>query len=67
MNKKDIQTLSDVEIFSALYWIGSSITKEANSKRGVLKKTLQEEETIIEEIAKRFNVNKDELLKLIRK
>ena len=56
MRLKEIQALDDASLLTAFYYMGIKTTKETNSPRGLTKKTSQEEQWIIKEIEKRFNV-----------
>lgn len=56
MRLKEIQALDDASLLTAFYYMGIKTTKETNSRRGLTKKTSQEEQWIIKEIEKRFNV-----------
>jgi hypothetical protein len=57
MRLKDIQALDDASLLTAFYWVGIQTTKETNSPRGLTKRTFQEEQWIIKEVEKRFNVD----------
>lgn len=65
MKLKEIQSLDNASLLTAFYWIGIKTTKETNSRRGLTKRTIQEETWIIEEVEKRFNLEiKDKILNI---
>ena len=65
MRLKEIQALDDASLLTAFCYMGIKTTKETNSPRGLTKKTFQEEQWIIKEIEKRFNVElEDKILNI---
>jgi hypothetical protein len=59
MNKKEIQELSGEKLLNAFYWLAVRTTHEVNSKRGLTKQTIKEEDLILNEFASRFGLNRD--------
>ncbi|ASU01113.1 hypothetical protein ANTHONY_273 [Bacillus phage Anthony] len=59
---KEIQEKSDTELIASLYWVTVRSTKETNSLRGLTKRTIQEEERILREVIKRFNLDEQVLI-----
>lgn len=55
LNKKTISTLGDVEVMAYFERITIKLTKEANSIRGVTKKTLKEYELLKEALLDRLS------------
>lgn len=65
--KKEIVEKSDEKLLSAFYWIAVRVTNEVNSKRGLTKGTQKDEQAILAEMVKRFNLDEDTLKELIFK
>lgn len=63
MTKKDIAELSDLKLLAGWYWVGSRVTNEVNSKRGLTKATAKQEAYYVTEICKRFGFAPDDFFK----
>lgn len=63
MKKADIQAMTDSELFAAFYDITVQLVKEANSRRGETKGSQKMNEWIVEESIKRFNLEREVLVK----
>lgn len=63
MNKKEVKALSNEALIVAFYDVIVVGVKEANSVRGETKKTAREEDIIISEIASRFGLDKEAIVK----
>lgn len=62
MNKKEVQEMTDTEVFAQFYWHTIQLVKEANSVRGETRKTSKEFDRLMEECIKRFNLDVETLL-----
>lgn len=67
MNKKDLLSSSNEALISAFYWVTIKGVHEENSKGGATKGTAKAETDILNELAKRFNLDMDALNKMIHK
>lgn len=63
--KKRIEKMSDVELLGTFGLLQVTITKKILSRGSASLTDLKTEDYIVGEISKRFNVDKDELLKKI--
>jgi hypothetical protein len=61
MKKSEVTGYEDAELLNAFYWVAVRTTNEVNSKRGLTKGTKKEELLILEEMAKRFNIDLEKL------
>jgi hypothetical protein len=59
LNKKEIQELSPEKLLNAFYWLAVRTTHEVNSKRGLTKQTVKDEDLILNELASKFGINRD--------
>lgn len=59
--------MDDLSLIATLYWDGVRVTNEVNSKIGITKGTLKEEELIIQEVESRFNLGEDNLRNRLNK
>ncbi|MEC2463511.1 hypothetical protein P9X10_01170 [Bacillus cereus] len=57
LKKSEIVGMTNEELVSELLWCTIRSTKEINSMRGLTKQTAKEEEWLLGEMAKRFNLD----------
>jgi len=67
VNLDEIKALDDVKLISSFFWVAVRSTNEVNSRRGLSKKTVLEESRIVDEIARRFNLDVESLKKELDK
>lgn len=67
MKKSELQSYDNERLLRAFYWVGVRTTNEVNSKRGLTKATFKEEQMILEEMVKRFNLDLEKLKDAISK
>lgn len=65
--KKDIAEFNNEELLNAFYWLGVKTTKQSNSTRGISKATIKQEQWIVEELSKRFNLDGEKLKGMLNK
>lgn len=59
MKKKEIEDMNQEKLLNAFYWLAVRTTHEVNSKRGLTKATIKDEDLILDELASRFGLNRD--------
>lgn len=62
MTKKEIQNLTNSELFSEMILYNDKVVKEANSRGGETKKTLKVYNYILNECINRFNLDRQVLI-----
>lgn len=67
MKLAEIKALSNEKLISQFYWCTVRGVHEANSVRGYTQKTSREESWIIDELCKRFNLDKEKIVKELNK
>jgi hypothetical protein len=55
-----------VNLLNSLYWSAVATTHQVNSKRGLSKKQMQDEEKVVKRLAKELNFDPEELMKKLR-
>lgn len=59
--KKEIKEMETVNLLAAFYLVAVKSTKEANSRRGVTKRTTNDEQLITDELCERLDLDKEQL------
>jgi len=67
MKLAEIKSLSNEKLITQFYYCTVRGVHETNSVRGLTQKTSREEEWILEEMCKRFNLNKEIIEKELSK
>jgi hypothetical protein len=57
MKQSEVKEMNNEKLIAALYWVAVRATNEANSHRGLTKQTSKEEEWIVTEVVKRFDLD----------
>lgn len=57
MKKSEIVSMTNEELVAEMLWCTIRSTKEINSMRGLTKQTIKEEQWLLGEVAKRFNLD----------
>lgn len=63
MKKSEIVALTDVQLLAHFASLEATMVKEENFQRGLTNKTVKDFQWSIDEVSKRFNVDKEELAK----
>lgn len=64
MNKKEIMSLDNTSLIAHAMHMEYVCTVEANSARGISKKTVKDYKWTVEELSKRFELDKDKFIDL---
>lgn len=65
MKQSAIKEMTNLELMTGWYWVGVRTANQANSRRGVTKETEKIEKWYMDEICKRFDIDREELEKEI--
>ena len=64
MNKSEILALDNASLIAHAMHMEYVCTKEGNSTRGISKKTIKDYKWTVEEMAKRFSLDREKLIEL---